>query len=297
MRSVVLTLALVTQIVSVLKLRNHRPRAGRRSPPRPSQKLWLFEEWSTSADFERECIQERCHFEELSEIYRGEIDQDYKINKKWRQLTKRCSLNPCDSRGTTKCIQSWNERACICREGWEDEACDVDKDECKISASIGQQLCDASLGLRCLNTQGSFKCVCQIHGFGQRNGLDSLCEDIDECSEIVPGPCPENSVCRNLSPGYVCECNPGYIMSEDLTSCEDINECLENNNICSNPQTECANTVGSYLCNCVAGFIEVEEGACQDIDECQTEKICGDSLLIECINTMSLRMLLQSRLL
>ena len=142
----------------------------------------------------------------------------------------------------------------------------------------------------CSNTQGSYECVCRVRGFYQKDSK-SVCEDFDECSS-GENPCGPNSTCRNTSPSFQCDCDKGYHHdpnSLDTLACVDINECTESGgeDLCPLENTVCANTKGGYLCNCVDGFIEVF-GVCEDIDECLTEGICGDSPLVGCYNTMVL---------
>ncbi|XP_048953857.1 adhesion G protein-coupled receptor E1 isoform X7 [Canis lupus dingo] len=57
----------------------------------------------------------------------------------------------------------------------------------------------------CINTLGSYKCRCQV-GFIAHN---SICEDIDECSQD-PSPCGPNSVCTNTLGSYSCSCLEGF---------------------------------------------------------------------------------------
>ena len=43
------------------------------------------------------------------------------------------------------------------------------------------------------------------------------CSDTDECSAHA-NPCGSGAVCRNTNPGFVCECPPGKIYKEIITS-------------------------------------------------------------------------------
>uniref|UniRef100_A0A8C0P442 Adhesion G protein-coupled receptor E1 n=1 Tax=Canis lupus familiaris TaxID=9615 RepID=A0A8C0P442_CANLF len=129
----------------------------------------------------------------------------------------------------------------------------------------------------CINTSGSYKCRCQV-GFIAHN---SICKDIDECSQSPP-PCGPNSVCENLLGRYKCNCLPGFSSptgnnwisgNPGRFICTDINECLSSG-VCQE-HAECINTLGSYKCRCQVGFIS-HNSICKDVDECaRNSTICG----------------------
>ncbi|KAL8586960.1 hypothetical protein ACOMHN_062371 [Nucella lapillus] len=77
----------------------------------------------------------------------------------------------------------------------------------------------------------------------------------------------------------VCRCPEGYM--GDGTSCYEKDECLQANRC----QQVCVNTVGSYTCACHSGYRLVQNGRCEDIDECQTNiHNCSRTQL--CVNTV-----------
>ena len=47
--------------------------------------------------------------------------------------------------------------------------------------------------------------------------------DINECADDSLNGC--NQICTNTIGSFVCECNSGYELGDDLMTCEDINEC------------------------------------------------------------------------
>jgi len=117
---------------------------------------------------------------------------------------------------------------------------------------------------KCVNTKGSFKCICDI-GFDV-DARGKACEDIDEC-KIAKGICGPGR-CINTPGSFRCECQPGYRNSMMMEMCMDIDECTE-----SNPMPcmggRCINTQGSYRCECPAGTEVMGAGIdCEDIDEC-----------------------------
>ena len=71
--------------------------------------------------------------------------------------------------------------------------------------------------------------------------------DINECTNGT-NLCEHN--CYNTNGSYVCDCEPGYQLLNELT-CSDINECDTNNGGCAQV---CVNQVGSYYCQCNNGY-------------------------------------------
>ena len=82
----------------------------------------LFEEWG-GGNFQNECIDEMCSYEELKET--GEYSESEALQK-WGLLVNRCMfMQPfCNAMNTIKCINRWNDRQCVCREGFEGDSCD-----------------------------------------------------------------------------------------------------------------------------------------------------------------------------
>lgn len=80
--------------------------------------------------------------------------------------------------------------------------------------------CEETPGLcrggRCINTDGSFKCVCPT---GHELAPDKQsCKDIDECSR-TSGIC-SNGVCENMMGTYQCVCDDGYQQTGLKSHCE-----------------------------------------------------------------------------
>lgn len=66
---------------------------------------------------------------------------------------------------------------------------------------------------RCLNMEGSFRCVCDP---GYRLGPDGKhCMDIDEC---INNPCQHGN-CLNSPGSFRCECHPGFNIGPDGRTC------------------------------------------------------------------------------
>ncbi|XP_061719868.1 fibrillin-2-like isoform X1 [Cydia pomonella] len=127
--------------------------------------------------------------------------------------------------------------------------------------------CAAMPGLctpgRCVNTIGSFRCVCP-RGY---KSADGICVDMDECAARPP-PCEQ--LCRNTEGSYECLCRTGYEVDEDGANCRDVDECAAGTHTC---QQTCTNTEGSFECSCQEGY-EKRGDACIDVNECLEEGVC-----------------------
>uniref|UniRef100_A0A0K6SB92 EGF-like domain-containing protein n=1 Tax=Chromera velia CCMP2878 TaxID=1169474 RepID=A0A0K6SB92_9ALVE len=112
----------------------------------------------------------------------------------------------------------------------------------------------------CVNTVGSFTCVCNAGFFGDGTTDGSGCEQTNECTDSsYPHNCDTNAYCTDNYGSFTCACNNGYADNSagtDGTSCADINECTESNpglmDTC-HPLASCTNTNGSFYCNCTLG--------------------------------------------
>uniref|UniRef100_A0A8C3AS77 Latent-transforming growth factor beta-binding protein 4 n=1 Tax=Cyclopterus lumpus TaxID=8103 RepID=A0A8C3AS77_CYCLU len=115
----------------------------------------------------------------------------------------------------------------------------------------------------CLNTEGSYLCVCQS-GFTasldtpscdgkttkSRNTHTHTHTHIDECglNETLCGP---SGFCENRLGSFQCLCEQGYQESQDGQDCVDVNECELLSSVCGGAQ--CVNVDGSFLCVCPSG--------------------------------------------
>ncbi|KAG8127116.1 hypothetical protein E2320_022244 [Naja naja] len=101
-------------------------------------------------------------------------------------------------------------------------------------------------GGACVNTEGSFECLCPSGHELTAEG--NVCVDLDECATEAHS-CNLNANCLNTPGSFRCACQEGF--SGDGYSCSDVNECADPVN-CINGL--CVNTPGSYLCNCPQDF-------------------------------------------
>ena len=86
----------------------------------------LFEEIRQPPNFQRECQEETCNVEELYEI--AGRDEDLLINY-YMKLCERCDSDDvdqrCDEIGTKSCVNFYNSKRCICKQGFEGKRCEV----------------------------------------------------------------------------------------------------------------------------------------------------------------------------
>lgn len=227
----------------------------------------FFEE-TRSGDYARECREEMCSAEELSEIFDQDTTKtlkidggEYSFDDAWQRLTKRCYVDKCDAKGTKVCIQKWNERTCVCNQGYDGGACQDDIDEC---AFTGKAAVCTGAHEKCLNVDGGFSCACE--NFYKMD--DGVC--VWDSTTCADNPCGANMGCTdNSDSGFTCDCLLGF--SEETTgNCVDIDECADMTDDCtvSTPNSHCSNTIGAYVCLCDAGFESTETG-CQEIPKCR----------------------------
>jgi hypothetical protein len=173
-----------------------------------------------------------------------------------------CVHGTCEDRGA-------NYFVCTCDVGYTDSNCDRDTNECNLIN--GDNDCDVNAG--CVNTDGSYMCVCNT-GFTGAGNLNN-CAAIEDCAS---DPCvTENTAaCEEEDLGgvpglYTCKCKTGYT---DTKCSADINECDANNVNNCDEAAVCENTDGSYTCKCQWGYsgngIKTDTGGtgCVDLDDC-----------------------------
>ncbi|KAL4636271.1 growth arrest-specific protein 6 isoform X1 [Arapaima gigas] len=210
----------------------------------------VFEE-TKQGHLERECVEERCSFEEAREVFENDPETEYFYPKymdcvaKFGDPEKRqdlitcvhnipdqCTPPPCNPRGTVRCEDKKGEFHCHCFTGWTGATCEKDVDECSNNNGGCEHLCN--------NTLGSYRCSCQQ---GYLLADRHLCKDVDECADI-PGVCG-TAQCSNLMGSYQCLCEEGYVYDNISKSCQDVDEC--ETQVCAE---ECVNTPGSFSCFC-----------------------------------------------
>uniref|UniRef100_A0A8C9R680 Growth arrest-specific 6 n=1 Tax=Scleropages formosus TaxID=113540 RepID=A0A8C9R680_SCLFO len=204
----------------------------------------VFEE-TKQGHLERECVEERCSFEEAREVFENDPETvSHCVNKfgDWEKrqdlitcvhnIPDQCSPPPCNPRGTVRCEDKKGDFHCHCFTGWTGATCEKDINECSNNNGGCEHLCN--------NTLGSYRCSCQQ---GYVLADRHLCRDVDECTDD-PGVCG-TAQCINLIGSYQCLCEEGYVYDNVSKSCKDVDECEMQ--MCSE---ECVNTPGSFSCFC-----------------------------------------------
>ncbi|XP_028676137.1 thrombomodulin-like [Erpetoichthys calabaricus] len=166
--------------------------------------------------------------------------------------------DPCRSHNCAHvCVPQKDSYSCLCRGGYDldqDGSTCVDVDECK-----QERACKADQ--LCVNTPGSFTCVCPS-GFEM---VDGECEDTDECESA---PCEHH--CTNTHGGFECSFSEGFRLNEyDKTTCYSVCE-EETCEVMCDPKNR-------DVCECPEGYIlhmEEDTNVCIDIDECDLGMFC-----------------------
>ena len=202
----------------------------------------LFEEsiFGEHANFERECVQERCTSDELIEaasleyekghkrpkydkeylkIFKIKTKNDYIAHK--RQLIynkcyinfelaksnpKKYSKKICSQTGSSECKNIYNNYKCICLKGFTGKHCqfcdeNVYNFDMKHERKVDHKICSNGQVLSCYEYLGMSDLYSVCRS---RNGACS-CEDIDECGNAELNVCDVNEECVNrINSGYFC---------------------------------------------------------------------------------------------
>ncbi|XP_029463638.1 coagulation factor IX isoform X2 [Rhinatrema bivittatum] len=142
-----------------------------------------------AGNLERECVEERCSYEEAREVF----ENDDLTNTFWKQYIdgNQCDSNPCLNGG--KCEDDISAYVCWCNEGYKGKNCELDIPViCSIKNGGCQHFCKSDPVKRVL-------CSC-AHGY-------KLGEDGKSCEPAVAFPCgrvtaeeaiPKTSLTRSL---------------------------------------------------------------------------------------------------
>ena len=128
----------------------------------------------------------------------------------------------------------------------------VDLDECRLMP-------DACQNGRCINTLGSYRCLCDRGYQVDVARRESQCADVDECATPSSSGCEFG--CRNTPGTFVCTCPVGYTLDADGRTCIDVDECdaeVSGLHACAQ---KCLNTRGSYECVCSDGY-QMQDSGC-----------------------------------
>ncbi|XP_047620935.1 coagulation factor IX isoform X1 [Phacochoerus africanus] len=161
-------------------------------------------------NLERECIEEKCSFEEAREVF----ENTEKTNEFWKQYVDgdQCESNPCLNGGL--CKDDINSYECWCQVGFEGKNCELDT-TCNIKNGRCKQFCKTGADSKVL-------CSCTT---GYR-----LAPDQKSCEPAVPFPCGRVSVSHSpmtLTRAEIIFSNMDY---ENSTEAEPILDSLTESN-------------------------------------------------------------------
>ncbi|XP_066939049.1 fibrillin-3-like isoform X2 [Macrobrachium rosenbergii] len=152
---------------------------------------------------------------------------------------------------------------CSCSKGFylRNDTC-LDFDECT------ENPCGD--GEECLNSIGSYSCVCKQ---GYLRTSTGTCSNINECRNPLLNGC--DHLCEDQTPGFACKCHEGFVLSEDTEKCQlDSSTSCE----CSDPtRSICYRPSGGEpQCHPKPGF-KLLNGSYEDEAECarDAEEWCG----------------------
>ncbi|XP_074055688.1 coagulation factor IX [Macrotis lagotis] len=130
-------------------------------------------------NLERECIEEKCSFEEAREVF----ENTEKTTEFWKEYVdgNQCESNPCLNGGV--CKDEINAYECWCPRGYEGKNCELDA-SCSIKNGGCKQFCK-------MNNLNKVVCSC-TSGY-------ILAEDQKSCKPAVPYPCGKVSVPYSLT--------------------------------------------------------------------------------------------------
>ncbi|XP_052775111.1 uncharacterized protein LOC128213450 [Mya arenaria] len=177
------------------------------------------------------------------------------------------STCPCNQTNTVSCNSISGN--CTCMQGWTNEYCDENVNECVSDTYTCPENSD------CIDTDGNYICRCRT---GYLKTGDNKCTNCPDwkfgtnCESSCTCLKETTSTCDKIE--GTCLCAKGWT-GDNCTI--DINECEENNSICSGtPHSQCVNKDWSYGCECVQGYDDVDF-KCEDVNECNQVSLnqCG----------------------
>ncbi|XP_046846617.1 scavenger receptor cysteine-rich type 1 protein M160-like isoform X2 [Xenia sp. Carnegie-2017] len=157
-------------------------------------------EWGTVCDdrwdvYDADVVCRQLGYKYASKALQGSFVPDGK-GKIWLDEV-RCNGN---EQNLSSCSHNkWENHNCAHSEDAGVE-CSEDLDECS------RNLHDCSIHRQCVNTFGSYRCLCKS-GY---TGNGTICNDIDECSVSTENNCHENATCINTLGSFSCKCLVGH---------------------------------------------------------------------------------------
>lgn len=171
-----------------------------------------------------------------------------------------CFEQECQNGG--KCKNYTESYVCSCPDGFEEDDCSVNTDECLDNNCKNNAVCEDGIA--------NYTCSCQPGWEGW------LCDtDIDECES---NPCLNNGTCHNLLGRFECECTSEFegpqcqffkMVNCDSGPCKNGASCRDERNI---------RTKDNFTCSCAEGFVGYycEQPYCM-LEPCQQGGYCNTS--------------------
>ncbi|XP_059158121.1 uncharacterized protein LOC131942326 [Physella acuta] len=160
----------------------------------------------------------------------------------------------CNTTNTTPQICSAENGTCDCLTGWTGADCSTDINECNQTKNLCLDNAD------CINSPGSYRCVCNI-GFYRSNGGCISCDANlygQDCKKTCTCVKDNSNDCNAVN--GTCTCKPGWTGSNCETYTD---ECL-NTSYCPDIHESCINLNGSAECRCDPGYKRIDGSNCQD---------------------------------
>lgn len=195
-----------------------------------------------------------------------------------------CSPNPCGIGGCSeRSLVGWTSPGydCSCPAGTTNNG-----STCVVTNDCVANVDDCVAVATCFDTAGvgNFTCTCPVGYSGNGRASGTGCTDVNECAG---NPCGANGTCMQIpigswaSPGYTCNCAPGY--GFDGATCVLANECTSNLDDCVAVATcnDPGAGVGDFTCTCPSpaytGDGRASGTGCTNVDECATNIVtCTD---------------------
>ncbi|KAM7338261.1 hypothetical protein ACRRTK_001745 [Alexandromys fortis] len=146
-------------------------------------------------NLERECVEERCSFEEAREVF----ENTEKTTEFWKQYVDgdQCESNPCLNGG--KCKDDINSYECWCQAGFEGRNCELVPFPCgRVSVSYGSKLTRVETTFSDMGYENSTEADFFLDDFTNSTILDNVTENsepYDDFRRVVGG--------ENTKPGQI----------------------------------------------------------------------------------------------
>jgi hypothetical protein len=205
------------------------------------------------------------HCENLKGSYHCVCDSGYQMSNLTGQCEPHCDPG-CRNGGV--CLFG---NICVCPPGFTGNRCEEDINECLTAVCGANEIC--------VNTLGSYQCVCKP-GYERRG---DRCENVDECMDELLNICIQKNRCVDTDGGFQCRCVKHGIVEGCTGMCRYSNEFIPNGGtFINNKCKDCVCVNGAIICqkmNCNCSDPAHTKDACCK-KSCQTECMLPDGTTI-----------------